>query len=97
MMKTIKARSRYDEPVTEAVLLRAVARGLAHIRMTSRNRREGRYVGRWQGKAVRSTHFLFRRLGADAEVAWTVMSTRAKMPLPVRRPRYIAHDHKEPR
>lgn len=56
----------------------------------SRNAREGRFIGRWQGKSVRTAHRLFAGLGVNADVAWAVMSKRARRPLPVRRPRYVA-------
>jgi hypothetical protein len=57
--------------------------------MVSRTAREGRFVGRWQGKAVRTRHRMFIGMGVDADTAWAVMSKRARRALLVRRPRYI--------
>lgn len=55
----------------------------------SRNVREGRYVGAWEGQHTRTARRLFW-LGPYSEVAWVVQSRRAGQPLPIRRPRYLA-------
>lgn len=61
-------------------------------RRGSRNGREGRYVGKFRGRHLRTTKLLFYgdgRIVPDADVAWGEASRRAGEPLPVRRPRYI--------
>lgn len=57
--------------------------------MASRNRREGRYVGAWQGKHVRDQGRVFPRGWPDADLAWSALSRRVGYLLPLR-PRYIA-------
>lgn len=58
----------------------------------SRNTREGRYIGVWRGRHLRTRRPIFIVGRPDADVAWALASQRAGRPLPVRRPRYIGGD-----
>jgi predicted transcriptional regulator len=60
-------------------------------RRDSRNAREGRYIGKFRGRHLRTAKQLRYWFGAPAaDVAWSVASHRAGEPQPLRHPRYIA-------
>lgn len=84
-MSVIKSRSHNDEPVTEEVLKRAIEKGRIRLKQTSRNQREGRYVGKCDGGHVRKRSFI----GPPAAwLAFDVWSERANnVPYPSRRRR----------
>lgn len=48
---------------------------------TSRNQREGRYVGVWNGRHLRTRRPIFIVGRPDADVAWALASQRAGRPL----------------
>jgi hypothetical protein len=61
-----------------------------HFVMPSRNRREGKYVGKHRGRHLRSDarfHFYYGQ--PDSSVAWLAASRRG-LPLKARRPRYTS-------
>lgn len=67
----------------------AVIRHSLSLRGTSRNRREGRYVGNHRGGHLRSNDAPCYYGRPDSCVAWLLASQRGK-PLQARRPRYTA-------
>jgi predicted transcriptional regulator len=65
-------------------------------RRGSRNGREGRYVGKHQGRHLRTSKMMRHWSSMpDADFAWGVASLRAGEPLPLRRPRYIAKGQRD--
>lgn len=55
----------------------------------SRNAREGRYIGKWEHKHVRTLRPHFLGMGLCADIAWACMSKRVGWQLPLRRPPYL--------